>query len=369
MAAILLLAGCTTPAPADAGPPRDAAGLLAWCAPRADPPACVQDALQDVMRAEGAGAAFALLANVTALDGTAGDAHQWAHALGRFALDLHGDVHRAMAACPPGMGSGCLHGVVEAHLARSPPDAPLEGLCVADGPKAQHLVHQCWHGVGHGLLMAFDGDWIQAGGRCMGIASFEDQVNCGSGVFMQNLVDEKAGAHVHGTHGVPRILPEDILFPCDQLVPVALLVGCWQVQPGVVLLLRGGNLTAAFEACAQAGAYALACESGIGQVVAAQERIDGRSALAACELAPNQTASLHCMRSVVMESINHAGDLQAGLDRCAVLLAAVVAYCYQAVGDMHVALESRPEARAERCLAVPEAHRQACAEGTPRETP
>ncbi len=356
--------------PSTPGPERDAVALMAHCkegGPNVE--SCVQADIDAVLRANGQAAAFTLLSQVAQDPVLAGRDHAMAHHLGHVAFEVVGDPAKALADCPPGMGSGCTHGVVEAYLDARGPDASLAGLCDAAGPGAIHASHQCWHGVGHGLMMANDYDWAAAVVRCNDIADALDRVDCASGVFMQNLMGDPTmdmgteGPH----HAMPmapvaqRFRPDDLLYPCRLVNGTAAQIGCWQNQPFVVQQLTNGSVEKMFWACAQAGEFAVMCEEGVGQAAGAQSRITKQPVLAYCVSAGNKTVWIHCMMGAVKDLIQHANSIVPGLEVCGNATADYALECYGAVGLMHNGLENRPEVRWANCATVAEAYRYACA--------
>ncbi len=353
--------------------------LVAACAGKATAAEqCVQADLQRVLRADGQKAAFALLFHVAQTPAYQGRDHGLAHHLGRFAYEVVNDPAKALADCPLTMGSGCAHGVVEGYFQAKGSSANVTRLCQGTGSGAAQATHQCWHGVGHGLMMANDYNWAAAVKPCAAIAQFMDRVNCSSGVFMENFMSDTAtnmemagmeGMH-HSAPRTPRLHPDDLLYPCNKAVEEHVKIGCWQMQPFAVRKLTG-SFEKAFETCARSGQYVVMCDEGIGQAAAAQARTDGTDPLTYCSGAGgDKTAWSRCMIGAVKDVIMNAHSITPGLAVCASATFAYALDCYGAVGVMHAGFEASPDVRWVSCAAVVAVYRYACAAvATPKAGP
>jgi hypothetical protein len=338
---------------------------------------CLRGHLDSTLKASGEVTAFAVLGSLSKSGMIDGRDHALAHHLGRVAYGLAGAPAQALADCPATMGSGCLHGVVEAYFEAKGPDASILGLCSFSGPGASHATHQCWHGVGHGVYMARGDDWAGAVTLCATISEYMDRVNCSSGVFMQNLMNAsvggKAGAMAgmahdaampgmqHTASATEHLRPNDLLYPCNAVRGEEATIGCWQQQAFAVLKLTRGAFDKAFWACSRAGVYAIMCEEGVGQAAGAQSRRDHQPPLGYCELSTSPTAKRHCLVGVIKDVVMTAHSLGPGLELCRTVDADAQSDCYGAVGVMNRGFESRRNVRLANCASVADPFRAACA--------
>jgi hypothetical protein len=339
LAAVLLRQPVSTP-PEEAQSLRDACTVL----DEVDE-ACISDGLEEILRRRGQVAAFEALAELMEDPELQARDHALAHHLGRAAFEVSGNAAGAIALCPPGMGSGCMHGVIEGYFGRNGQAAPVRTLCSIVGEPESNKAHQCWHGVGHGLLMAHSYKWEDALPSCAQAVDFDGRVACSGGVFMELLMGDPASTHGGINMTAPpafneRYHAEDLAYPCNRVFAIEASIGCWQNQPWVVVRFTNGSYNSAFEVCEQAGDYALACERGIGQMAATHA---------------------NCMVGVVMEVMTHVGSVEPGLLLCSTVAQDMEARCYTAVGTYHRSIESRVDIRVARCTDVPEPHRDACA--------
>ncbi len=224
-----------------------------------------------VLHEEGLAAALKALQTEAARDSTVlRNAHQLAHALGRQAAVVHGgDV---IGECGPAFASGCYHGVIEEFVgssARIDINA-LERLCVGttDG-ESLGPVHECVHGLGHGVLGASRLDVASALRHCDALSEPDFKSGCHSGVFMEVIGLAFAAKHpAHHTHsehkadgghsgrqpwtiptaGVPRLDRANPYAPCDRYDdPYA--KSCWLFQGFVILRFQNFDATEALRVC------------------------------------------------------------------------------------------------------------------------
>ena len=124
------------------------------------------------------------------------DCHDRAHELGRRAYELFGGD--SFKQCGIECHSGCRHGATEAFFAEHGTAdliGSVEVLC--GGERSRFDMHQCVHGVGHGLMAWFDYELFSALEACDMIEHPFHRESCYSGVFMENVV----GSIVRGDAG------------------------------------------------------------------------------------------------------------------------------------------------------------------------
>ena len=114
------------------------------------------------------------------------DCHLLAHFIGEAQAEKVGDITIAFLSCPESCIQGCLHGVMEAHVAtldRNGLEQDVTSLCAVH---QGNLQRQCFHGVGHGLLANGYMSLTEAIEMCdSGEAFFGEQ--CLLGLFMENM--------------------------------------------------------------------------------------------------------------------------------------------------------------------------------------
>jgi hypothetical protein len=207
--------------------------------------------------------------------------HQLAHALGREAMMSNGGDPAVLGECSPVFASGCYHGVVEALLKlRGRVDmGELQHMCAAAGSEgARGPVHECVHGLGHGVLGAVGLDIDATLRHCDSLAGTGFVVACREGAFMEAISTALVGqgdhpGHAHGSHEAPQggalsIDPVDPYSPCDRYGdPYG--ESCWLFQGFVILRKVDFDAASALRLCEVApGGRADRCYESVGHQLA-----------------------------------------------------------------------------------------------------
>lgn len=145
------------------------------------------------------------------------DCHNRAHEMGRRAYELLGA--EAFKNCGIECHSGCRHGATEAFFAENGTSDLISGMhtiCGEEQGNKFHM-HQCVHGVGHGLMAWYDYELHDALAACDLIVHPFHQESCYSGVFMENIVgsitvDTK---NENTSYHYTEYLSEDPHYPCN----------------------------------------------------------------------------------------------------------------------------------------------------------
>jgi hypothetical protein len=214
--------------------------------------------------------------------------HQLAHALGRLAVvESHGDAS-VVSQCRPDFASGCYHGVVEAFVqARGRVDmAELERMCAAAGGEdAPGPVHECVHGLGHGVLGAV-GDLGIALHHC-GALEPDLDAWCRDGAFMEAMspamAESESGRMHEPMHHSPLYIDAaDPYSPCDRFDgPDG--TACWVFQGFLILRAQGFDTERALHVCDGAPADRTRdCYASIGLQVAGLSQRDDAWIIGQC---------------------------------------------------------------------------------------
>ncbi len=144
------------------------------------------------------------------------DDHQIAHKIGRKTAEIFGMTGDAFIACPTSYNYGCQHGFFEYALgkAASPAEAADQICGSLGGGYSSKFIFYCYHGVGHGVLMARAYD-LQGGlDLCNTLKDGSPRAGCLQGVFMENVNGGLTGTARSGIFS-----DTDPLAPCDMLDP------------------------------------------------------------------------------------------------------------------------------------------------------
>jgi len=141
--------------------------------------------------------------------------HQMAHVVGRDTAKDYGSNFKAFDLCPTTFNYGCSHGFFEYVLARTPnARKAATTICESLNPKTNLLIagFTCYHGVGHGIMMAQGYDVYKSLKECNTMPQAKDQDGCWQGVFMENV---NAGMQGRALPGYFK--KSDPLSPCDKV--------------------------------------------------------------------------------------------------------------------------------------------------------
>jgi hypothetical protein len=194
------------------------------------------------------------------------DGHQLAHVVGRAAAERFGVNSRAFQLCPTTFNYGCHHGYFEYVLgrARSPRDAAalICGAVEQDRAYSEKFKFYCYHGIGHGVMMAEAYDLPRALGVCDTFGTERAREGCWQGVFMENV---NAGMRGEARTGV--FSPADPLAPCNR-VQKKYRHECFVNHAGWLMKVFGNAVKPAAAACLDApGRYVAPCLQSIGLMV------------------------------------------------------------------------------------------------------
>ncbi len=354
-------------------------GAMDWMAPT---PSDLRVAVAfGALQRDGLAAALDALERAAAEDSTVlRGGHQLAHALGRMAVAANGGDASVIRQCRPDFASGCFHGVVEASVqARGLVDmADLERMCLgAGGEDRPGAVHECMHGLGHGVLGATGFD-LPATLRDCDALTGGYAAPCYSGAFMEAINSAfgesklDVGGHAdhaamdHGGHAGHAagpghrlaIDPKDPYSPCDRFAdPYG--AECWVFQGFVILRAQAFQPGRALRICDQAPRdRVVACYESVGLQLAGLFRRSDAWVIQQCGHGhPDRAPDCGAGAARALVQIDWSGGQAARL--CAAVPAAWKAACYASAGRTLVAFAS-PAERATVCAAVEPPYVEPC---------
>lgn len=177
------------------------------------------------------------------------DEHQLAHRIGRQTAETYGINEQAFLLCPmESLNGGCQHGFFEFALGRTESSsAAADLICqsLKDGYSSKFQFY-CYHGVGHGVMMAAAYDLTRALDECDTFGTSMAQDGCWQGVFMENV---SAGMGNFARNGV--FSDVDPLAPCDGLAG-QYQHQCYINHAGYLMTFYNNDVESATNACLQA---------------------------------------------------------------------------------------------------------------------
>jgi hypothetical protein len=236
------------------------------CGPTDTP--CVRDYLIDVTSRYGPRASLPLLARLqkeARVDPAVND-HDLAHAVGRETAEEFGSNFESFDLCPIAFNYGCPHGFFEYVLART--DTPREAasaVCETVSGQKQRLLtagFSCYHGVGHGVMMAQAYDLRESLVTCDTLGTAQAREGCWQGVFMENV---NAGMTDRARRGV--FSPRRPLAPCTT-IGERYKRQCYINHAGWLMVVAERRVERASAYCLRAEpAYRSVCMESIGLMV------------------------------------------------------------------------------------------------------
>ena len=252
-------------------------------------------ALADFVRAYGPAAAVAELKAVELETGRW--CHDAAHEAGRVAFDEFGPV--AFAIAGHDCQAGAMHGATEALFAsRGTTRLAADVAAVCSAAANPFLLHQCLHGVGHGLMAWTTYEIHEALELCDVLPAPPDQQSCWSGVFMENVVGGLSGVMGHETQ---YLRPDDPHFPCD-VVEARYLAECYFFQTSHMLRVFDGDFASVASECGTLPERPRElCFGSYGRDVGSATRGDPALAVQLCEFAAAGRDRTECVRGAVQD--------------------------------------------------------------------
>jgi plastocyanin len=191
------------------------------------------------------------------------DTHQLAHLVGEATAKRFGANKQAFGLCPQTFNYGCVHGFFIYVLGRSAdPTKAATTICDSGGKGPLVPTFNCWHGVGHGVMMARGNDLQASLDVCDSLGSPSAADGCWQGVFMENVNAEFRNQARPGVFS--RTAP---LRPCTRMLD-AYKHECFINQAGWLASLANDDIGKASRYCLSAPReYVSACAQSIGLMV------------------------------------------------------------------------------------------------------
>ena len=234
------------------------------------------------------------------------DCHNRAHEMGRRAYELFGGD--SFKSCGIECHSGCRHGATEAFFAdkgTSDLIGSMEVLCGDEMGNKFHM-HQCIHGIGHGLMAWYDYELYNALEACDKIEHSFHQESCYSGVFMENIVggivrDGEIGGGQDVSH-YTKYLSDDPHYPCNTVADRYKGM-CYWLQTDRMLQLSG-DVNTVGDTCAGAPeVFQFSCFYSMGRTVSGYFGRDPHKSFAVCASIAYGSDKYACLEGVLSDLI------------------------------------------------------------------
>lgn len=195
--------------------------------------------------------------------------HLEAHLLGRVAATI--EEISPFSVFDTRCQSGFYHGILEQHVGSLPSGDIFNALfdhCRSLDDKMRRV--QCFHGMGHGLVVYYDYDLPKATGMCLTLPDERHQKLCNVGAYMENATTLLYFSVEQG-HYSEWVDEDDSFFPCNSFEDNnPSLSSCYGIQPLIMLQQTDYNYDEVTEMCRSVPEkYKTSCFWGIGFFAAA----------------------------------------------------------------------------------------------------
>lgn len=233
-----------------------------------------------------------------------GDCHQSAHAAGRFSFELEGN--KAFQQCSAECHSGCYHGATEAYFKKNGTNDLQKSLNIICGtPENEFMGHQCFHGIGHGLMAWSDYELFESLKNCDLLVK-SGQESCYSGVFMENVVGalafDEAGVDLDSKDfHFTKYLNNDPEYPCT-IVNEKYKSACYFFQTSRMVDLFDWDFTQVAQAClAVPERFQDLCFDSMGRDASGYTLSNAEESIKLCSNAPYGKYRVTCLRGAVQD--------------------------------------------------------------------
>lgn len=327
---------------------------------------CLQEKLREITSKHGAATAIDSLEyyDETVADRPKADSHLLAHEIGRQAAETFGVSGDVFLSCPQIYNYGCQHGFFEKALSKvDTPKQAIESICgklEGDTRYSRKFQSYCYHGVGHGLMMAQAYDLPAALAICDLLNSKLAQEGCWQGLFMENV-----NGSMRGEARDEAFSKDDPLAPCSK-VDAKYHRECYIVHAPYLLVFYKNDTKSAANACLKAAEGDITpCFEGIGLLVTNRgwqelllppannntSELEPR-AWQICQEFPSDYVSL-CVRGSVIQIVNaSAKNMDSAVKFCELVAQQYSALCFENIGSTLRGDATNPQSVKDKCLAI-----------------
>jgi plastocyanin len=292
------------------------------------------------------------------------DGHELAHKIGRETASHFGINGEAFLSCGSDFNYGCQHGFFEYALGKTESSLDAATLICENLPKSlpQKDYFYCYHGVGHGVLMAQAYDMQGALDECDKLTSMNAQRACWQGMFMENVNGQMKREARKGVFDA-----NDPLAPCSHLEE-KYQYDCYENHAGYLISLMNLSLSKASAACLGAiqGKQG-ACMIGLGlmttnpgwqHTMSKKNNFTMQNAYELCRQFPDGFLD-DCIIAGAANLINF-GQVSEASELCALGPEEDTDKCFKRIGSALRVQTSSPQMLAKKCEDVPLEFRQLC---------
>lgn len=254
--------------------------------------------------------------------------HNRAHEIGRMTYEIFDS--KAFSTCSSECHSGCYHGATEAFFHDKGTDNLEENLKnICQGDLNRFFLHQCVHGIGHGLMAWSSYSLFDALSSCDTLSGINNQSSCWTGVFMENIV---GGLTSENTGHYTKYLSNDPHYPCN-IVLKKYKGSCYYLQTSRMLQLFNGDFKKIASECLQAPKmYQKDCFLSMGRDASGVNKQGVDESIKQCNFVSQGTFRAECFSGAVQDTFWDKGGKDKALLFCSKLKENIeVERCYKTI--------------------------------------
>lgn len=251
------------------------------------------------------------------------DCHQYSHQIGHLNFELIGE--KAFSISNSNCMSGYTHGVTEAFFKEHGTDNLAGSInLICRNQVNDFYAHQCFHGIGHGLMAYNDYDLPEALKGCDTLPEiFTSKESCYTGVFMENVVGALEVEEVKNLKDATNYhssewLSKDPLFPCNSSkIAKKYKSSCYNFQTSRMIVIFGNKYNKVAASCAKIqNIYQETCFLSMGRDVGSTYDNDSEKIETNCSYAKPNTAALSCIEGASQNSFWHESEQDNAIALC-----------------------------------------------------
>lgn len=249
------------------------------------------------------------------------DCHQRSHKIGRLNYEVAGS--KAFKVLNSECQSGYTHGATEAFFRDKGTNNLSSNLAlICQNEENGFYAHQCFHGIGHGLMAFNDYDLPEVLKTCDGLEkrSQSNKESCYSGAFMENVVGaiavDDAKASKTSEYHTSSYLSDDPLFPCNS-VENKYKSTCYFFQSSRMLQILGSDFQKIVSNCEKIEQeYQYNCFSSTGRDVSNSFSMDIAGIEKSCGYAQREEMQLSCIGGATQDKFWDQSEQDEALSLC-----------------------------------------------------
>jgi len=299
--------------------------------------------------------------------------HQQGHHMGKFLYGFLGNLPDALSAATITCGGSQIHGVMENYFTTElfygnvPENIQISDACDVVGDNPESLIRfDCAHGLGHGLLDAYDYNIFVALERCKELETPREIQGCATGMFMANVIEIRNLKQNNPDYPSPETKnvlfdKDDPLYPCSK-VEEQFFGPCMLYQTSLLLKELSFSTEEVFNVCDKitSKSDSAICYQAIGREISPKylQFEDWQGLASECEQGPNLKTHKVCIVGGLLAIIDMR--LSQGFELCQALDEKYKKACYGTIGNFIHLLELSLDEVEENCAMSDPEYSQFC---------